>query len=200
MSQNQRRSPDEIEADIRETRSELDETLHELEDRFSRERMKQAAYDRVRGGGTNEFFANLGKTVKENPIPFLVTGVGLGWLMMAQRKAQRRHEQTYGLVSRSHRPESVTLPTVPGEVPANTVVDAPRGTEAVHTGTSISAPPDRPRPAVGEATHLGTHQERSDITESTRPGAVGEPVHLGTPEHRHETKAGGSPNEPVVGE
>lgn len=85
----EQRSPEEIEKEIHRSRERLDTTLNELEERFSPQRLLNASYDYLRHGGANEFFSNLGTTIKENPVPFLVTGVGLGWLLTAQRGGAR---------------------------------------------------------------------------------------------------------------
>lgn len=39
----------------------------------------------MRHGGANEFVSNLGNTIKQNPLPFLLTSAGIGWLILAQR-------------------------------------------------------------------------------------------------------------------
>ncbi|WP_447555415.1 DUF3618 domain-containing protein [Vreelandella sp. EE22] len=83
--QQDHRSSEEIEKDIHRSRERLDSTLSEIEERFSPQHLLNASYDYLRHGGANEFFANLGNTIKENPVPFLVTGAGLGWLITAQR-------------------------------------------------------------------------------------------------------------------
>lgn len=85
-NQNDRRNPDEIESDIYQTRSHLDDTLHEIEQRFSPQQLMNTTMDYIRQGGANDFMTNLGRTVKQNPLPIMLTGVGLGWLMLSQRK------------------------------------------------------------------------------------------------------------------
>jgi len=87
--QNQRK-PEEIESDIKQHRERLDETLGEMEERFSPQQLVNNAFDYVRHGGANEFAANLSETIKRNPAPFLVTSVGLGWLIWSQRTSNKR--------------------------------------------------------------------------------------------------------------
>ncbi|WP_447895235.1 DUF3618 domain-containing protein [Vreelandella sp. GE22] len=86
------RSPEEIEKDIHRSRERLDSTLSEIEERFSPQRLLNASYDYLRQGGANEFFTNLSTTIKENPVPFLVTGAGLGWLVTAQLSANTQRQ------------------------------------------------------------------------------------------------------------
>lgn len=91
-----RRSTEEIEKDINQSRERLDSTLHELEERFSPQQLLNTSYEYIRHGGANEFVTNLGTTIKQNPLPFLLTSAGIGWLMLAQRKPnQGRSQQQY---------------------------------------------------------------------------------------------------------
>lgn len=85
---NQQRHPDEIEKDIHQSRERLDSTLHQIEDRFSPDQLLHTTYDYLRQGGANEFFSNLSTTIKQNPVPVLLTGAGLGWLMLRQSNPQ----------------------------------------------------------------------------------------------------------------
>ncbi len=80
------RSPEEIEKDINQSRERLDSTLHEIEERFSPQQLLNTSYEYLRHGGANEFVANLSTTIKQNPLPFLVTTAGLGWMMLSQRQ------------------------------------------------------------------------------------------------------------------
>ena len=83
------RSPQEIEADIARTRGHIDSTLREIESRLTSEQMMHQALDYLRGSGANEFVSNLRGSVKHNPLPVSLVGIGLAWLMMAD-KSQRR--------------------------------------------------------------------------------------------------------------
>lgn len=153
MSQkNDSRSPDEIEAEIHRTRQHMNDTLHELEKKLSPKQIMDTAYDRVRNGGANEFLTTFGKTVKQNPVPFLLTGVGLGWLMMSHTQTNQKAPG-----QQRHGDGDATRATVPPSL---------KGTTAVHTGTAAKAPAaTEPRPdTVGEATHLGTRQDKKGDT------------------------------------
>src|SRR5690606_35010422 len=44
----------------------------------------------LRHSGGREFFANLGSSVKENPLPVALVGVGLAWLMMGGQRGDAR--------------------------------------------------------------------------------------------------------------
>lgn len=76
--------PSVIERQLDAKRADLHDTLNQLEDRFNPEQV----FDYVRENG-GEIAGNLGRTFKQNPVPFLLTGVGLAWLMSAQSNANR---------------------------------------------------------------------------------------------------------------
>jgi hypothetical protein len=73
------RSSAEIENEIERTRAEIDETLAALERKLSPDVLWQKGIDYLRG--PSEFTTNLGNTVKENPLPVSLVGIGLVWLM-----------------------------------------------------------------------------------------------------------------------
>lgn len=83
MSTTDHRTPDEIERDIDDTRAELDATLDALQDRLNPQAaMDQAiSYARQNGG---LFGRNLMEQVRDNPLPALLAGIGLTWLMTAR--------------------------------------------------------------------------------------------------------------------
>lgn len=85
------RNSEEIEKDIHQSRERLDSTLHEIEERFSPQQLLNTSYEYLRHGGANEFVSNLGNTIKQNPLPFLLTSAGIGWLILAQRNPNTSH-------------------------------------------------------------------------------------------------------------
>jgi hypothetical protein len=76
------KGPEAIARDLDKTRSNVNETLDALEARLSPGQMldRTLAFMRENGG---EFVGNLGESVKQNPMPTIVTGIGLAWLMAA---------------------------------------------------------------------------------------------------------------------
>jgi ElaB/YqjD/DUF883 family membrane-anchored ribosome-binding protein len=89
-------SPEEIRSDMKQTREEMAETINEIQDRLSAENLKNQAKEMVRDatiGRVEEMSyranrkvrgvtANIVETVKDNPVPAALVGLGLGWLMM----------------------------------------------------------------------------------------------------------------------
>jgi hypothetical protein len=80
--------PDRIQEGIARTRSELDETLTALESRLSPEQiMGQAkSYLQSNSQGGREFLSNLTESIRRNPVPMALIGIGMTWMMMAGRQ------------------------------------------------------------------------------------------------------------------
>lgn len=149
MSRYQRRA-EELEADIHQSRAHLDDTLHELESRLSPTQLKRrvSQYLPRRNGAVSDFLDSLGRSIREHPAPVLLTGVGLGWLIVSQLRSRKDSSDTRFPVP---VPRGTTLPVRQ---------EAPQRMVATHMGTQqgrgvIST--HRPE-VIGEATHLGTGQ------------------------------------------
>ncbi|HEX2198683.1 MAG TPA: DUF3618 domain-containing protein [Burkholderiales bacterium] len=81
MRHNGDRRPEEIEAEIARTRGDMDATLTAIEHRLTPGQLIDQGLDYLRGSGANEFVSNLGGSVKNNPIPVALMGIGMAWLM-----------------------------------------------------------------------------------------------------------------------
>ena len=79
--------PDVIESQIDAKRADISRTLSQLEQRFSPNQMMD--YVRDNGGEVAE---NLGRSFKRNPVPFIVTGIGLAWLMSTTQGSDRARD------------------------------------------------------------------------------------------------------------
>jgi Protein of unknown function (DUF3618) len=77
------RSAAAIEREVEQTRAGLTNTLDELRERASPGQLFEQALDYARSSGGNEFVRNLGASVRDNPLPLLLIGAGIGWLMLA---------------------------------------------------------------------------------------------------------------------
>ena len=73
-------SPDQLEREISQTRAEIDRKLTLLQERLS---PRNVASSMGAQGGT--FARNLGAALRDNPVPALLLGVGICWLMLAGR-------------------------------------------------------------------------------------------------------------------
>jgi hypothetical protein len=74
-----------IERDIDTTRADVRATLAALEHRLSFDRLVEMTVGRIRERG-GEFAGNLTDTVTQNPVPVLLTSIGLGWMMLMGRR------------------------------------------------------------------------------------------------------------------
>ena len=77
------RSAAEIEREVEQTRAGLTNTLDALRVRASPSKLFEQALDYARSSGGNQLVRNLGTSVRDNPLPLLLIGAGIGWLMMA---------------------------------------------------------------------------------------------------------------------
>lgn len=98
--------PSEIREEIEATRASMSETIDEIQDRLSPDTLKEQAKDAVREatiGRAQEAMENVSDraqymmsstggsvvdTVRQNPLPAAIAGIGLGWLWMNRSKTQ----------------------------------------------------------------------------------------------------------------
>lgn len=79
----------EIESDIERARAEVSSTIDAIQSKLTPGQMMDQALQYLRNSGTGEFGSNLGRTVKENPVPVALIGVGVAWLMMGGGQRRR---------------------------------------------------------------------------------------------------------------
>jgi hypothetical protein len=79
------REPATIERELDATRADLQATLTALERRLSFDRLVDLTVGRIREHG-GQFAGNLGHAATQNPVPLLLTSIGLGWMMLESRR------------------------------------------------------------------------------------------------------------------
>jgi ElaB/YqjD/DUF883 family membrane-anchored ribosome-binding protein len=86
-----------LERDIDRTRASLARTVDALERRLSPGELVDQALGMAREHG-GEFATNLGRSVQNNPMPVILTGVGLAWMMASSNepRAPVRPSADYG--------------------------------------------------------------------------------------------------------
>jgi len=116
MSEAARRDrPDEIQREIEGTRSEMAETLTTIERRLSPDELIDQAVRLARAHGP-AFGRRLGEAISRNPVPAVLAGVGLVWLVLAaSRPAPPR--------GRAAGPARGYPMSFPGDAPMATVRD-----------------------------------------------------------------------------
>ena len=80
------KSAAEIEREVKQERAHVERTLDELQERLSPGQLIDQAVTYLRGSGGADFMRNLGETVKRNPVPLALVGVGLAWMMLGDRR------------------------------------------------------------------------------------------------------------------
>jgi ElaB/YqjD/DUF883 family membrane-anchored ribosome-binding protein len=80
-----RKDPATLEREIDQTRANMDRTLGALERKFSPGQLLDQAMEFARENG-GEFANNLGRSVKENPVPALLTAVGIAWMVASTNR------------------------------------------------------------------------------------------------------------------
>ncbi|SJZ54531.1 DUF3618 domain-containing protein [Novilysobacter spongiicola] len=78
------KDPAQLEREIDQQRNHIGELIGALENKMSPGQIFDMVISRGKGGG-HEFTSNLARTVKQNPMPTLLTAAGLAWLMAGQR-------------------------------------------------------------------------------------------------------------------
>lgn len=78
------RNPAEIEREIDKDRRRIEEKLDAIQERLSPGQMIDEVLGYVKTGGGADFVSNLGRSMKNNPMPVALMGVSLAWMMANQ--------------------------------------------------------------------------------------------------------------------
>ncbi len=151
---------DEVEAtrvEIERTRAGMSETVDAIQDRLSPENLKQQAKDRVKEatvGKAQDAGSGIMDTIRQNPLPAALTGIGLGWLFVNARKQS------------SYRSPYRDAAYVEGYPP--TYGHPPRYED--DGGSSVGQAAERARDKVGET--AGQAQDKAgELASKTQDGA-----------------------------
>ncbi|MDB5841087.1 MAG: hypothetical protein JWQ23_3039 [Herminiimonas sp.] len=88
------RTPEEIENDIARTREDFSSTIEAIQNKLTPSELMDQAVDYALTTTPGAFSANLVNTVRDNPIPVALIGVGIAWLMTARRQSDWRAPRT----------------------------------------------------------------------------------------------------------
>ncbi|WP_419899133.1 DUF3618 domain-containing protein [Roseomonas sp. USHLN139] len=80
------RSAAELESEVERSRERLGATIETLRGSLSPGQLVDQAMDYARGSGGADFVRNLGGQLRDNPLPVMLIGAGIGWLLLADRK------------------------------------------------------------------------------------------------------------------
>lgn len=90
------KSPDEIEEDISETRAELGVILDELERKLAPRHLLERGVDMLKDSMSGDGSSKIGETLRGNPVPLALIGIGIGWILMSSTGAGRGRLGEYG--------------------------------------------------------------------------------------------------------
>jgi hypothetical protein len=78
-----------LEREAEETLWQLSGTLEELRGRVTPGGVVDQVIDYSRDSQAAEFFGNLGREVRQNPMPLVLVGIGILWLLLASNRTSR---------------------------------------------------------------------------------------------------------------
>jgi hypothetical protein len=163
MNRDDGRHPDEIAAAIERTRRDIDDTLTAIEHRLTPGQLLDQGLDYLRHSGGAQFAENLRDSVKENPLPVALVGVGLAWLMVSGKPGRNG----------SRDADTPTL----GERTSDAAHRAAQATESVKDRVSETAHAARERAGqVRDSARLGLQRARQGYDHLLRE----QPLVLGT--------------------
>lgn len=79
------KSPEQIEREIDAQRASIGNIVDKLESKFTPGQMIDQAWGMMQNNGAT-FISNLGTSVRNNPVPVVLTSIGVLWMMMSQNR------------------------------------------------------------------------------------------------------------------
>ncbi|MFC3226276.1 DUF3618 domain-containing protein [Marinibaculum pumilum] len=140
-------TPDAIQRDIQRTREGLGRKLDTLQERLGPGEMAGEAIDYVKTTGA-QLGSGVARTVRENPVPVALIGLGVGWLLFSSR-GSRRSESAYGHDRERPNYGGMTYPDLP---------PAPGEAGSGSASGKVGAVAERVRHGVSEAGHEARHR------------------------------------------
>jgi len=89
-------SPEQLERETEQTRSQIADTLEELRARLRPGQLVSELADRVGDAGARAFLSNLKRQTIANPVPVALIGAGFAWLMLGGDKAGSKIAESIG--------------------------------------------------------------------------------------------------------
>ncbi len=130
------KKPEDLEREADAAREAAEDTLAAIERRLSPAELVDRIVDLVKRNG-GDFGTNLATQVRNNPVPSVLAGIGITWLMAASDRAPRRHRAS------AHGAVGDTLSAA-----ADSIRHAAAGTESAAKGAADAA-----RGAAESASH-----------------------------------------------
>ncbi|WOI57136.1 hypothetical protein [Palleronia sp. LCG004] len=163
------RTPDEIEAELRENREGLQNTLVALQNTFSPETIFRSISDNAREHG-GEWGRSISHSAQQNPLALAVAGIGLGWLIFGRGPSASHIDQT---IRRAADDDT----TIGGGRKTAYGADAdasigPRGPVPEGSGPNWITDADR-GPSAGQRLRAGVRSGRRSVSDNARSARHG---------------------------
>ncbi len=154
---------DEVEgsrAEIERTRTDMSETVDAIQNKLSpqnlKEQAKEQAKDTAKGAGSTVV-----ETIRENPLPAALTGIGLGWLFVSAR----RSSSSSGQEARYRGGREYDYPPAYDRVPPDYDYP-PRYEERGSSGPSTGQALERAQGRVGETASQAQDRARQAASQA----------------------------------
>ena len=86
MTTNGTQKLEQIEAEIQQTRSRVDDTIEAIREKLSPGHLRQQVLDYFRHGRAAHVAIGLGTVIKRNPLPVTILGIGLAWFVASRSR------------------------------------------------------------------------------------------------------------------
>jgi hypothetical protein len=83
------RQSEQLEQEADQTRAQLSGTLEELRARMTPGQIVDRVVDYASEGPAADFLSNVGREIRENPMPLVLIGIGIVWLIVASSRSAR---------------------------------------------------------------------------------------------------------------
>jgi hypothetical protein len=98
----------QLERKAHQVHGRLTETLEELRAGMTPGQVVDQLADYAREGPAAEFFRNLAREIRENPVPLALIGAGVAWLIIASSQSSRARAKHFtvreaGKIRRRHK-------------------------------------------------------------------------------------------------
>lgn len=127
------KSPQRLEREVDQARARLGRTVSELSDRLSPGELIDQALGMAREHG-GDFGRNLGAQVKHNPMPMILTSIGISWLMMSSGKNGAAH--SYDIRDASTDSDGRSFKDAIGDTAATSRDKAAAAGDRIHDATA----------------------------------------------------------------
>jgi ElaB/YqjD/DUF883 family membrane-anchored ribosome-binding protein len=116
------RTPDEIERDIQNRRSQLSDTVNDLQHRLSPSGIARDVGEMIQDQAP-KLARSVGRAVGSNPVPLMMVGAGLAWMMLS-RGNQDHHDEDPAFRAHGRSNSQADADSHWWQEPAASVVDA----------------------------------------------------------------------------